>query len=339
MPFNSLKLLLLIFFSTLLVSACSDVQEPNVYQLNGNTMGTSYSITVVGDVRIDPTLVTNALENIENSMSTYRPDSELMQLNKAPVDTWITISEELYEVLTISETVSQLSDGAFDISIGPLVDLWGFGPDKSNFGSPPDNPEQVENILRNIGYQHLVLASDETAALKTKMISLDLSAVAKGYAVDVIAELLEANTINNYLVEVGGEISAQGSNAQGEPWRIAIESPLKSNNQEAFRVIQINNLSVASSGDYRNFYEEDGISYSHTLDPRTGYPVNHQLASVTVLTDSAAFADALATAFNVMGTEQALLLANQHQIPAFFIENTDNGLIEYYSSAFVDYLQ
>lgn len=331
-----LKNILKILFICLGFSACSDTQNSRSYQLSGNTMGTSYNITVVEENRVDPAVITTALEAIENTMSTYQADSELMQLNKAPTNTWINISQALYEVLKISEEVSLLSDGAFDISIAALVDLWGFGPDKSNVSTPPD-VNDIQTLMENVGYQYLILATDKTAVLKTKIVRLDLSAVAKGYAVDVIASLLEANNVDNYLVEIGGEIFARGHNAQGEPWRVAIESPEYSADRIPARTIAVSNLSIATSGDYRNFYTINDVHYSHMLDPRSGYPVDHNLTSVTVLADTAALADALATAFNVLGTEQAIKLADKNGIPAYFLENTENGLVEYYSSAFVNF--
>ena len=321
-----------LFFAATL-SACSD-QQGHQYQLSGETMGTSYNITVVGENFVDPTIFTVALENIENSMSTYRMNSELQLLNEAPINTWVNVSPALFEVLQISEKISLLSDGAFDITVAPLVNLWGFGPNKTNFGTPPSE-ESIQELMSNIGFQNLELAKDQSAILKIKMINLDLSAVAKGYAVDVIATLLEANNITNYLVEIGGEISSNGRNANGEFWRIAIEMPNRSGTIRDFiRTIQINDQSVASSGDYRNFYEVDNTYYSHTIDPRSGYPVNHALASVTVIAETTAIADALATAFNVMGMEKAMIFANSNNIPAYFLSKTAYGYSEYFSTAF-----
>ncbi|MBN4053768.1 FAD:protein FMN transferase [Haliea sp. AH-315-K21] len=325
-------------FFLITLSACSDQQNLQTYQLSGETMGTSYNITVVGEAYIEPTIITAALEDIENTMSTYRPDSELMRLNTAPLNTWINISPALYEVLEISQSVSFLTEGSFDITIAPLVNLWGFGPDENNVGSLP-NENDIQALMENIGFQHLILAEDRIAILKTKMLNLDLSAVAKGYAVDVIAALLSTNNISNYLVEIGGEINSKGRNAQGEFWRIAIETPERSAiTRNTIRTIQINDQSVASSGDYRNYYELDGVYYSHTIDPRSGRPVNHTLASVTVIAETAAIADALATAFNVMGTEQAIIIADNNNIPAYFLENTADGFIERYSAAFARYI-
>ena len=333
----SLKLLSSILLLSLL-SACGDQSNSQTFQLSGHTMGTTYNITVVGKNTLEPTLIAIILENIENTMSSYRTDSELMQFNGAPINTWINTSQPLYEILQLSNELSQLSNGAFDITVAPLVNLWGFGPDKSNFGSPPSE-EDINATIQNVGYQNLVFAEDGMTVLKIKMINLDLSAIAKGYAVDEISALLENNNILDYLVEIGGEISSKGRNAQGEPWRIAIEKPDRSGIiQNSIRTIEISGQSVASSGGYRNYYEVNGIYYSHTIDPRNGKPVNHGLASVTVLADSAALADALATAFNVMGVEQATLIANDNNIPAYFLSKTADGYSESYSTAFTFFI-
>ncbi len=317
--------------------ACSGQQQSVSYQLNGQTMGTAYNITIVGEHTIDPVLITSMLESIENSMSTYRPDSELMQLNRAPLNTWISISADLYEVLVTSQAISILSEGAFDITVGPLVNLWGFGPEAILQGSVP-HAADIHALLTDTGYQYLELADNEHAVKKNRDIKIDLSAIAKGHAVDMLAGLLAAQDVTDFLVEIGGEIRFSGLNADREPWRIAIESPQFPQVRISQRVIRASNLSIASSGDYRNFYEVDGIRYSHTLDPRSGYPVSHDLVSVTVLADSTARADALATALHVLGTERALRLADQNNIPVYLQEKTENGLTERYSSAFAPYI-
>ncbi|MDG2090455.1 MAG: FAD:protein FMN transferase [Gammaproteobacteria bacterium] len=301
-------------------------------------MGTTYNITVVGEDTLDPTLITDVLEDIENTMSTYRSNSELMRLNTAPINTWLEVSQALYEVLLLSEDVSLLSNGAFDITVAPLVDLWGFGPNKNNF-APPPREDEIEAAKDIVGFQSLVIAKDRPAIFKSKSINLDLSAIAKGYAVDEIAVLLETNNITNYLVEIGGEISSRGRNPQGELWQIAIETPERlATNRSSMRIIEISDLSIASSGDYRNYYEIDGEYFSHTIDSRSGHPVKHNLRSVTVVADNTALADALATAFNVMGLEQATLLANNNNIPVYFISLTEDGYSESYSTAFTPFI-
>jgi FAD:protein FMN transferase len=333
-------LFILIFVLTLV--ACNDLQSPDVYQLSGNTMGTSYNIIIVGEELVEAALIDATLEDIENIMSTYRLDSELMQLNEAPVNTWVTVSPSLYKVLLISEEISVLSNGAFDITVSPLVNLWGFGPawleNNTAPNTVPDN-DDIQALMHSIGYQHLVIASDREAVLKKEMISIDLSAVAKGYAVDVLTKLLDANNISNYLVEIGGEISSKGRNAEGEFWRVAIETPERSAQVgNPLQIIELSNLSVASSGDYRNFFQVDDVYYSHTIDPRSGSPISHNLASVTVIAETTAYADALATAFNVMGIEKAMTLANNNNIPAYFIVKTADDFSASFSADFAHYI-
>ncbi len=329
---------LLISVLAFLLAACSDSQSPNAYHLSGNTMGTTFNITIVGEELLEPKLIYTALDNIESTMSTYRLDSELMQLNSAPINTWLDVSSSLYEVLLISEEISEMTDGAFDITVSPLVNLWGFGPDKRENSAVP-NSADIHALMPSIGFDYLLIAADREAVLKKAMINLDLSAIAKGYAVDVLSELLEENNISNYLIEIGGEIKTKGHNTEGELWRVAIEAPLRSTlSRNALQIIELNDRSLASSGDYRNFIEIDGRYYSHTIDPASGYPVNHDLASVTVIAESSATADAIATAFSVMGVEKAITLANNRHIPAYFILYKADGFAESYSEDFAPFL-
>ena len=329
------KNMLIIILMTL--TSCGESNEQAARQLHGFTMGTSYSITLTGDSFIDPEAVTEVLENIENTMSTYRPDSELMILNAAPINTWIPVSSPLYEVLSISQQVSSMTGGAFDITVAPLVNLWGFGPEVRTDGRLPSAAEIAE-ARSGIGYQHLQV-NESNGVFKNQALELDLSAVAKGYAVDKLTALLDALGIDNYLVEIGGELSSKGRNFRGEPWHIAIENPQSvSTSRQSQRIIDIENMSVASSGDYRNYDEVDGRKYSHTIDPRSGNPVSHPLVSVTVLAESTARADALATAFNVMGTEQAMQIANENDIAAYFLEIEEGVLVERFSTAFKHYI-
>jgi FAD:protein FMN transferase len=318
--------------------SCSKQQVPKAYQLSGSTMGTTYSITIVGEELLDPALISGALDDIEATMSTYRLDSELMQLNAAPIETWVTVSPSLYEVLLISEEISVLSNGAFDITVFPLVDLWGFGPTGRENNAPP-NTADIQALMQNIGFQYLIISKDRNAVLKEKLINLDLSAVAKGYAVDVLADLLEANNISNYLVEIGGEISTKGHNAEGDLWRVAIEAPVRlAQSRTPLKIIELSDLSLASSGDYRNYIEFGDSYYSHTIDPRSGIPISHDLTSVTVIAETTASADALATAFNVMGIEKAMTIANSHNIPAYFILKKADDFVESYSADFAQFL-
>jgi thiamine biosynthesis lipoprotein len=269
-------------------------------------MGTTYHIKVVADQLPPDDLaqrIDKLLSNVDNAMSTYKSNSQLSRFNRLAVGQNIEISSDFAQVLQISKDIWAKSGGAFDPTLGPLVDLWGFGPNPSTNTAP--SADQISLALQTIGFQYLVLDGK------------DLSAVAKGYAVDLVADMLEMMALPDYLVEVGGEVRVSGSNPDGEPWRIAIEQPqlMPSVN----RIISLNNMAVATSGDYRNYFDQEGVRYSHILDSRTGLPIKHNLASVTVLSNSCAEADAWATAFLVMGAEESLQIAQRLNIAVYLL--------------------
>ncbi|MEZ5528941.1 MAG: FAD:protein FMN transferase [Porticoccaceae bacterium] len=325
------------FACTLLLAGCSGQAEQVV--INGVTMGTTYEVKIApGKAKIPNDLssrVQQALDQLDSRFTTYSPGSELEQLNRGEVMQDISVSAEMLEVLQVADRVYQLTGGAFDPTVGPLVNLWGFGPDPSSSEIPPK--ETIRRQLARVGLDKLVVNTDGNSVRRTADIQLDLSAVAKGFAVDAVAELLESMGIANYLVEVGGELRLRGTKAEQQPWRIAIESP----SLERHAVQQAMNpgdAAVATSGDYRNYFEKDGKRYSHTIDPRTGYPVSHHLASVTVVADTTAFADALATGLMVMGHEAALALAEKNDLAVYLLVKENDGCKAYSSPAFGRYL-
>lgn len=297
-----------------LLTSCSS--KPEIIQISGSKMGTTYNVTVVADQLAPEDLhqrIDVLISAVDNSMSTYKPDSELSRFNRLAVGQEMQISEGFARVLQISRDVWQRSGGAFDPTVGPLVDLWGFGASPSDNTAP--SKQQLSGALQDIGFQHLLL--DEQTLSKRRPVQLDLSAVAKGYAVDLVADMLEMLGLPDYLVEIGGEIRASGSNPNGQTWRIAIEQPALM--PSVNRIIPLAESAVATSGDYRNYFEQEGIRYSHILDPRSGSPIKHNLASVTVLSNSCAEADAWATAFLVMGAESSLQLAQQLELPVYLL--------------------
>lgn len=327
----------LVVCGLLLVAACAPAERPLSY--SGQTMGTSYQVTVVaaedgvpGDLgeRIQA-----VLDDVDGRMSTYKDDSELNRLNRAPPGEPFRVSPQLMAVLQLSQQVYQLSGGAFDPSVGPLVDLWGFGPSHH----PERIPDQAEidGLRGKSGFHQLILDPEGHTATRQTDISLDLSAVAKGYGADRVAELLRTLGLTRYMVEVGGEMALAGLNARGTPWRIAVERPVVEA-REVEQVISVTDAGVATSGDYRNYFEQDGVRYSHTLDPRDGYPVSHNLASVTVVGATSALADALATAYLVMGTAQALAHAEANQVAIMTLSKGGDGFEEAHSPAFTPYL-
>lgn len=308
----------------LMLAACGGGDRPRLLELQGRTMGTSYSVqiadagAVLDGAKLQQRIET-LLAEINAQMSTYDPQSELSRFNRSASEEWFAVSAALAEVVAEARQISAISHGAFDVTVGRLVNLWGFGPE-FHLDQVPSAAAIAEQLAAT-GDQHLAVRLEPPALRKALPgLYVDLSAIAKGYAVDQVAELLDGQGLSNYLVEIGGELRARGERPD-RPWRIAIERP-ESQGRAVYRVVELADIGMATSGDYRNFFQQDGVFYSHTIDPSTGRPVAHRLASVTVLDAETMRADALATAFLVLGPEQGLALAEAMDIPAFFIERT-----------------
>ena len=295
-------------------------------QFSGSTMGTTWNVKVVG-LRGDPkaaqAAVASALDAVDQAMSTWKPGSELSRFNRHAEGPF-AVSAPMREVLTLAQDVSARSDGAFDVTVAPLVDAWGFGPPGDQ---PEPSPETLELLRASVGSQLLQL-SDAGVTKASPQVKVDLSAIAKGYGVDRAAEALEALGATRYLVEVGGELRVRGLNAEGQPWQVGVERPDPAG-RAVQRVVPLRDVGLATSGDYRNFYERGGRRVSHTIDPRTGRPIEHALASVTVVADTCARADAWATALNVLGPVAGLEVARREKLSAWFLtRQPDGGLSE-----------
>lgn len=292
--------------------------------MHGRTMGTTWAVTVANPPRgfRAETLtqeIEAVLEAVNREMSTYDPGSEISRFNAAPGDgAWISVSPRFAETTARALAFSELSDGAFDPTVAPLVNLWGFGPEATAADLPSD--AEIDSALAEIGYGAIqVRAPEQGAALaKTAPRRLDLSAIAKGAGVDAVADYLLSQGITNALVDIGGELRALGQK-DGQGWRIAIETPTKGE-RGVQSVIALSDRAIATSGDYRNYREIDGVSYSHTIDPKTGRPVTHGLASVSVIDASCALADGWATTLLVLGPERGFALAEARGLAAVFIE-------------------
>lgn len=309
---------------------------PELASLQGQTMGTTYTVKVFAaetDTEALHEEIDEELGRINGLMSTYIADSELSRLNRAPVGEWFEVSEDTRRVIELSREIYELSDGSFDITVGPLVNLWGFGPDPGSDQLPSD--EEISEALERTGFD--LLSIENNRVRREADIYVDLSAIAKGYAVDRIAELVESKGLRNYLVEIGGELRARGINDRKQPWNIAIEVP-EGLQRSVYRTVEISDMGMATSGDYRNYYEIDGKRYSHTIDPVTGRPIEHDLASVTVLSRTAARADGMATAINVMGPERGLAMAERQNLAVQVIIKADEGFRERTSSAWEAYV-
>jgi thiamine biosynthesis lipoprotein len=324
----------------LIVAACAPPRDAQLVQLQGPTMGTQYTVKLVVDGEFDSgstnAAIADLLERIENAMSTYRPDSEVSRFNRSVSADWFAVSQQVVDVVATALEISRLTGGAFDVTVAPLIELWGFGSSTRATGLP--DAAQIAAAQRRVGYQKLSVRTEPSAVRKTVPdLWLNLSAIAKGYAVDQVVAYLERRGIDNYMVEIGGEIKTLGTNQDGALWRIGIERPVVAE-RSVQRIITPVDRGVATSGDYRNFFTLDGKRYSHTLNPGTGRPVTHTLASVTVLDKTAMRADALATALLVLGPQAGFSLADKLQLPAYFVFREKQGFRERYTGAFAKYL-
>ncbi len=303
----------------------------------GETMGTVYSVTIADavdetDVARLARTVKAELDAVDARMSTYLKDSELSRFNRSRSTEWQPASAQLVAVLSEALRVSELSDGAFDVTVGPVVNLWGFGPDPEIAETP--SPAAIARALSVVGYRRLeVRPSPPMIRKRIPELYVDLSAIAKGYAVDRVATALGAEGARDFLVDVGGELYAAGVNARGEPWRIGIEEPAE-RTRAALRSVRVSDAAVATSGDYRIYVEIEGRRYSHQINPRTARPVTHRTALVSVVAPTAMEADALATALLILGSEVGLELARRRGIAAYFVDREADGFVAAASPAF-----
>jgi FAD:protein FMN transferase len=285
-------------------------------------MGTTYSVRAarlpraVSEGRVRATLA-SVLARIDTSMSGYRRDSEIARFNASRSTRWYEVSADLAEVVAVALQVSAQSRGALDITVAPLVELWGFGPSGPRSDVPAE--QEVRSAMTHVDYRKLAVRHAPPALRKDDpQLSIDLNAVAPGYAVDVLAGELERLGLADFMIEIGGEVRVRGHNAQGRPWRIAVEKPVDAE-PEALFVLELIDSAVTTSGEYRHYDIRGGKRYSHTIDPRTGAPLEHDLAAVVVVSSSALHADAWATALNVLGERAGYAMAEQRQLPALFI--------------------
>ena len=324
----------------LLISGCQKEPIP-LHSLSGKTMGTVYDVKIASSDSLDlaelQTAIDNLLEGINERMSTYDPDSLLSQFNAAENTEWFDVTPDVASLVSAAHRVSKDTSGAYDVTLGTVVDLWGFGTDMSVTEKPA--LDLILDEMYNVGHQLLVVSRDQRQLRKlVPNLKVDLSSIAKGYAVDEIGTLLEQRGHNRYVVEIGGELRTRGQSAKHKPWTIAIESPDTLVNPDSFNSIVVENSHIATSGDYRNYREVDGKRFSHILDGRSGYPIEHNLASVTVLHGSTMQADAWATAFMVLGPDETLKIAESSGLPVSLIVREGEGFVTRNSTAFNAYL-
>lgn len=317
----------------------------SLYRLSGLTMGTSFQIQLGAmPTDTDEATIAQEVEALLYSMdkelfSTYSETSELSKLNRHPTNSPFLASKHLFNVIQMASTVSEKSGGAFDVTIGPLVNLWGFGP---MINPNDDVPAEAQILERKsqIGFRNINLNAETMEITKLSDVSIDLSAIAKGYAVDQLALYFDAMNVDSYFLEVGGELKIKGLKPGGTSWVPAIEAPVDSASQ--IYTVFFNRgeaIAVAGSGDYRNYFEKDGVRYSHEIDPRTGYPVNHNLAATYVIDDSVALADAYATAYMILGFDASKQLAQTMGQAVYFIVKQGDSFEGFATAEFERFLE
>ena len=325
-----------------LVPATIDAAPPplggQVHAFDGRTMGTTWSVRLVAaaTLRRAPVQQTiqSALDEVVAQMSTWEPDSDLCRFNRAAPGTWQALPESFHEVLACAREVARHSDGAFDPTAGALVDAWGFGPVARQ--AVPD-AAQLAALRARLGWRRLDLDPARRSALQPGGLALDLSAIAKGFGVDLVARKLAALGFESHLVEVGGELRGSGVKADGQPWWVRLEHPV--DDEAGDTLLALHGLSVATSGDYRRWFEHEGTRYSHTIAPHDGQPIRHGLASVTVVHPQCMLADAWSTALNVLGPDAGPALANRLGLAARFLVRDGACFVERSSAAFDTLLQ
>jgi thiamine biosynthesis lipoprotein len=332
--------LLVILISIYLLSSCQ--KQPTETALQGNTQGTTYHIKFVSNnllvtAQQIQTEVNQKLAEIDLKLSNYRNDSEISKLNAQETSDWLPISSDIMQLLTIASYVYAHSDGCYDLTVKPLFDLWGFSRHQNRIPTP----DEIKQVLAHIGMPLLDLDEKQLKIRKKDpKLKIDLSSIAQGYSVGILAERLQALGIQNYMIEIGGEMMVKGRKANGEDWKVGIVAP-KPETMEVQKILDIkdqNGVAVMTAGTYRNFFQEKGRSYSHILNPKTGSPVTHHLLSVTVLHENPTWADAWDTALLCMGEQEAARVAEAQKLKVLLVYNQNGKLTEHMSKAFISTL-
>jgi len=324
---------------SLTLAACKGGSD--VVELSGSTMGTRYSVTALDhDRSVNKAALHKAIENsllnVNAQMSNWDPSSEVSRFNAFASTEPMTVSEDLANVISAAKDIHQESDGGFDITLGPVIEAWGFGA-KGTHGHTQPAADRLASALNAAGRTEGLRVNGNRISKSHPDTQIYLPSIGKGYGIDQVAQAVKGFGLKDFMVEIGGDLYVSGRNADGSDWQIGIESP-DARNRQAYRVAGVSDLGMATSGDYRNYFEQDGQRYSHIISPKTGRPVTHRTASVTVLAESAMLADAWATALLVHGTERGLEIANQLNLAALFIDRHadtgENGFVTTSSNRF-----
>ena len=326
-----------LLFFMLLFAGCGLKKEA---EFSGKTMGTIYNIKIVTgfftNTKNLKDQIDMRLDEINKSMSTFRKDSEISRFNAHQnIGEKFRISDDFYNVMTVAKTIYEETGGAWDGTVKPLVDLWGFGNSENTHTIPERS--RIAALLSKTGFNNIEIFAGHYLAKKNTSITLDLASIAKGYGVDQVAALIRANGIHNFLVEIGGEVFAAGLRKDGKKWRIGINRPQKSAPiDQVYKVVNLQDKGFATSGDYRIFFEVNQKRFSHVIDPRDGSPVDNGVVSVSIIANTCTFADGLATAVMVLGHKKGLDLVNRLDNTECFIvtQSKDGVLIDHYSKGF-----
>lgn len=306
--------------------------------LGGETMGTTWSVKLLASPRTDlhalHAAIQGQLDAVVAQMSTWQSDSDICRFNRRAAGTWQVLPADFFTVLRLALEIADASEGAYDPTVGPLVDAWGFGAGAATSQVP--DVQVLSEARARVGWQRVLLQDESASALQAGGVQLDLSAIAKGYGVDCVARCLREQGIGSALVEVGGELHGHGRKPDGSAWQVLVESSPdeEADNTHPPRVIALEDRAIATSGDHWHAFEQDGARYSHTLDPRSGYPVRHAPIAVSVIANDAMRADAWATALTVMGADAGFAFAQQKQLAARFMVRRDQRWAEYMTDAF-----
>jgi thiamine biosynthesis lipoprotein len=335
------RAMVLIFVIILLAAGC-DLKKEAV--ISGRTMGTTYHIKVVSgyfqNIEDLEKKIENRLEEINAGLSTYRRNSEISLFNAfQEKDIPFRVSSDFFNVMAVAADIHRMTNGAWDGTVMPLVDLWGFGPSLKK--QKPPTKKEIAQRMDKVGFHEITLKTPNILIKSNPFLTLDLGAIAKGYGVDQIAALIKKSGIGDFIVEIGGEVYAAGRRKDGHPWRAGINTPdSKASPEHIYKIVRLHNRALATSGDYRNFFRLNGRRYSHVIDPKTGYPVSNGVVSVSIMAESCTLADGLATAIMVLGPEKGIALINRLEgvEGLIVVSGPDGAFKDYYSAGFADAL-
>ncbi|WP_338793367.1 FAD:protein FMN transferase [Bernardetia sp. Wsw4-3y2] len=324
-------ILILMMFLVYKFRNTENINNQQIYQVYGETQGTTYTIKYLAEKGNNYQLaIDSVLVAFSQSLSTYIPDSEISIFNNlSTIDSVVVFQNELfYPVLKTSKEIFELSEGAFDPTLAPVIRVWGFGEIEEPEKIPSD---KIDSLLEFVGFDKYIVFDKKSLKKTKKHIQLNFNAIAQGYAVDVVALFLEQKNIKNYMVEIGGELRANGKGTDNTGWKIGIDKPIEeekdsqNTERELQAIVTLNNKSLVTSGNYRKFYVREGKKYPHTINPKTGYPVSHNLLSATILANDAMTADALGTACMVLGKDKALEMIEKLENTEVFLIYDENG--------------